>query len=62
MHCRNIAIKSMFAAPIQRGLAGLFSGHVLGPVGPGTFGAMFPFLPPPIRDHLQDSYWTALAP
>jgi hypothetical protein len=47
---------------IERGLAGLFSGHVLGPVGPGTFGVLFPLLPTPIRDHLQDSYWKALTP
>jgi triacylglycerol lipase len=47
---------------VQRGLAGLFSGHVLSPAGPGTFGSLFPFLPTPIRDHLQDSYWKALTP
>jgi hypothetical protein len=50
------------AGTIQRGLGGLFSGHVLGPVGPGSFGPLFPFLPTPIRDHLQDSYWKALTP
>jgi hypothetical protein len=44
------------------GIGGLLSGHVLGPTGPGTFGPLFPFLPMPIRDHLQDSYWKALAP
>jgi hypothetical protein len=46
---------------LSRGIAGLLSGHVLGPAGPGTFGPLFPFLPTPIRDHLQDSYWKALA-
>jgi triacylglycerol lipase len=47
---------------LTRGIGGLFSGHILGPVGPGTFGPVFPFLPAPIRDHLQDSYWKALTP
>jgi hypothetical protein len=47
---------------LSAGISGLLSGHVLGPKGPGTFGPMFPFLPQPIRDHLQDSYWKALAP
>jgi hypothetical protein len=56
------SLSGVVPGTIQRGLAGLFSGHVLGPVGPGTFGPMFPFLPPPIRDHLQDSYWKALTP
>jgi triacylglycerol lipase len=47
---------------LAAGIGGLLSGHVLGPTGPGTFGAVFPFLPQPIRDHLQDSYWKALTP
>jgi hypothetical protein len=47
---------------LARGIGGLLSGHVLGPTGLGTFGPVFPFLPPPIRDHLQDSYWKALTP
>jgi hypothetical protein len=25
-------------------------------------GRVFPFLPPPIRDHLPDQYWLALSP
>jgi len=29
--------------------------------GPGTFGPLFKYLPQPIRDHLQDSYYNALA-
>jgi triacylglycerol lipase len=42
-------------------VSGLLSGHVLSPAGPGTFGPMFRYLPQPIRDHLQDSYYNALA-
>jgi triacylglycerol lipase len=42
--------------------AGVIGGQVLSPPGPGTFGPLFRFLPPPIRDHLQDRYWTALTP
>ena len=30
--------------------------------GLGTFGPLFKYLPQPIRDHLQDRYWTALTP
>jgi hypothetical protein len=47
---------------LTRGIDGLLSGHVLGPKGPGTFGPLFPLLPAPLRDHLQDSYWKALTP
>jgi triacylglycerol lipase len=32
----------------------------MSPPGPGLFGPTFVFLPPPVRDHLQDSYWNAL--
>jgi triacylglycerol lipase len=42
-------------------VAGLFSARILSPAGPGTFGPLFKFLPPPIRDHLQDCYYNALA-
>jgi len=42
-------------------IEGLFSRHVLSPPGPGTFGPLFKYLPQPIRDHLQDSYYNALA-
>ena len=42
-------------------IEGLLSGHVLSPPGPGTFGPLFKYLPQPIRDHLQDSYYNALA-
>jgi triacylglycerol lipase len=37
-------------------------GNILSPLGPGALGSMFKFLPPDIRDHLQDSYWKALTP
>jgi hypothetical protein len=37
-------------------------GHILSPPGPGPFGPFFVFIPQPIRDHLQDSYWKALTP
>jgi hypothetical protein len=47
---------------LSAGIGGLLSGHILGPTGPGAFGPLFPILPMPIRDHLQDSYWIALAP
>jgi hypothetical protein len=46
----------------QRGVGSLLTGHILSPPGPGTFGPLFPFIPTPIRDHLQDSYWKALSP
>jgi triacylglycerol lipase len=42
-------------------IGGLISGHILSPSGPGTFGPLFKYLPQPIRDHLQDSYYNALA-
>ena len=50
-------LKNIFA----RGFADILSGHVLSLPGPGTFGPFFRFLPPAIRDHLQDSYWNALS-
>jgi triacylglycerol lipase len=46
----------------ERGFDKIFGGHLLEPKGPGTFGSLFRFLPPEIRDHLQDSYWGALTP
>jgi len=46
----------------QRGLSDILSACILSPIGPGTFGPMFRFIPPEIRDHLQDSYWKALTP
>jgi hypothetical protein len=49
------------AHTLVSGAEGLLSGHLLSPPGPGTFGPLFKFLPPPIRDHLQDSYYNALA-
>jgi len=42
-------------------IEGFLSGHALSPPGPGTFGPLFKYLPQPIRDHLQDSYYNALA-
>jgi esterase/lipase superfamily enzyme len=38
----------------------LLSGHSLSVPGPGTFGPLFKYLPPPIKDHLQDRYYNAL--
>jgi len=35
-------------------------GFLLSPRGPGPMGGMFRFLPPPIREHLQDRYLIAL--
>jgi hypothetical protein len=43
------------------GIEGAFTGHIFSPEGPGTFGGLFKFLPRPIRDHLQDQYYGALA-
>ena len=51
-------IKGIFT----RGIGNVLGGHILGPEGPGSFGPMLRFLPPEIRDHLQDSYWKALTP
>ncbi|HXO67642.1 MAG TPA: lipase family protein [Bradyrhizobium sp.] len=47
---------------IARGFHNILIGHVLSPPGPGLLGPTFRFLPPDIRDHLQDSYWNALTP
>jgi hypothetical protein len=46
----------------QTGISSVLSGQLLRPEGLGPFGPLFKFLPPEIRDHLQDSYWKALAP
>ena len=51
-----------FKGIFERNLGKIFGGTVLEPKGPGTFGPLFRFLPPEIRDHLQDSYWKALTP
>jgi triacylglycerol lipase len=45
---------------LSRNLSGLLSRNLLARPGPGPFGHLFQFLPQPIRDHLQDRYWTAL--
>jgi triacylglycerol lipase len=50
------------AENLLSGIGDVLSGHVFQPPGPGPFGPLFKFLPQPIRDHLQDRYWTALAP
>ena len=44
------------------GAGELVTHKFLSPEGPGPFGSLFKFIPQPIRDHLQDSYWTALTP
>ena len=49
------------AQSIVGGINGLLSGNLLAPPGPGPFGPLFRVLPQPIRDHLQDRYWTALS-
>jgi hypothetical protein len=46
----------------QREVGSLLVGNILSPRGPGVFGPLFRFIPPEIRDHLQDSYWKALTP
>jgi hypothetical protein len=55
-----------FSAELKNVLARAFQnillGNILSPQGPGALGATFRFLPPEIRDHLQDSYWKALTP
>jgi triacylglycerol lipase len=43
-------------------LRNLLPGLTLSPPGPGLLGPFFVGLPQPIRDHLQDRYWTALTP
>ena len=47
---------------LARALHNILIGNILSPQGPGALGSMFKFLPPEIRDHLQDSYWKALTP
>ena len=47
---------------LARALHNVFLGTILSPQGPGELGSLFQFLPPDIRDHLQDSYWKALTP
>ncbi|MGN6571537.1 MAG: lipase family protein [Pseudolabrys sp.] len=43
-------------------VANLTAGRVWSKPGPGVLGPLFRFLRPEIRDHLPDSYWTALTP
>jgi triacylglycerol lipase len=47
---------------LESGIENVLMGHLFSPPGLGTFGPFFKFLPRPIRDHLQDRYWTALTP
>jgi triacylglycerol lipase len=47
---------------VRRLFSNLLAGRIFSPVGPGTFAPVFRFIPPEIRDHLQDSYWKALTP
>jgi hypothetical protein len=47
---------------LARALHNILIGNILSPQGPGALGSLFQFLPPDIRDHLQDSYWNALTP
>jgi hypothetical protein len=47
---------------LARALHNILIGNILSPHGPGALGSLFQFLPPEIRDHLQDSYWKALTP
>jgi len=51
-------LRNVFA----RDVGDVLSGNILSPAGSGTFGPLFQFIPPEIRDHLQDSYWKALTP
>jgi predicted lipase len=53
---------AQFENVFVRGIDNILSGNILAPEGLGTFGPLFRFLPPEIRDHLQDSYWKALTP
>lgn len=50
------------AQTLVSSIQGLLSGNPFSPPGPGTFGPLFKYLPLPIRDHLQDCYYTALTP
>jgi triacylglycerol lipase len=47
---------------LESGIENVLTGHLFSPPGPGSFGPLFKFLPQPIRDHLQDLYWTAFTP
>ena len=48
------AFAQQFANIFLRGVNNILSGRILSEPGPGTFGPLFRFLPPEIRDHLQD--------
>jgi triacylglycerol lipase len=47
---------------VRRAIGSLMTGQLLSKPGPGALGRFFRFIRPEIRDHLQDSYWTALTP
>lgn len=55
-------VGEQFPNMFRRGVSNVLSANILSPAGPGTFGPLFRFIPPEIRDHLQDSYWKALTP
>jgi triacylglycerol lipase len=50
------------ADTLVNGIGNVLAGKIFSPVGPGPFGPLFKFLPPSIRDHLQDRYYIALTP
>lgn len=47
---------------LRRTIGDLLMGQLLSKPGSGMLGRFFRFLRPEIRDHLPDSYWTALTP
>jgi len=49
------------ADTVRSTLARVLTGNFLSPAGPGILGFLYRFLPQPIRDHLQDGYYNALA-
>lgn len=54
------AFASGLVDDLVHGIGNVATGQIFSPAGLGTFGPLFKFLPPPIRDHLQDRYLTAL--
>lgn len=47
---------------LKDGLTKLFSWNLFTATGPGPIGELLQFLPPPVRDHVMDRYYAALAP
>ena len=60
--CDDPQLAAGAVAALQSGFERVLTGRILSPPGFGIFGPLFVALPPPIRDHLQDCYWTALTP